>query len=396
MTSGKNPGKSGAGAKLAIGFCSWALVWVALRGACGSVGMLVEGAFDHSAYSLLALYCLGFVASVLVATFVALRPTTLADRAAILVVPMLIAADYGAHMQEISSYGTWDGIRQLGARVERVRWDNHVLRYRFNEAGFRGPRWTPRAAPGVTRIAVIGDSFVFGQRLEQTDTLSAQLDRRLGELRPDTRFETLNLGVPGSTWREFAELALIARDRFHADALVVTTNIVGDTSRWTFRHEVAHSRRFGTYSVACWLLGARATATIWSLLYNEGGRGRPRTAAIHRALMGFSATLADRDVPVVTFSYQRLHPIIDGLFVEALGSAPIHHCRETEPGMWIPGDGYVRALCNAYVADRIAPLLLSALTLPPAVPTTALADPTPPGRACVDSPPHASDAARSP
>lgn len=63
--------------------------------------------------------------------------------------------------------------------------------YRVNGLGFRGPAPGPKP-PGVTRVAVFGDSIVFGYWVAEKDAFPAQLGELLGP-----RVETLNLGVPG-------------------------------------------------------------------------------------------------------------------------------------------------------------------------------------------------------
>jgi hypothetical protein len=66
---------------------------------------------------------------------------------------------------------------------------------RTNQLGFRGPALAPQPAPGVRRIAIVGDSVVFGQGVREDETVSAALARRLAV--SDGRFEVVNAGVPG-------------------------------------------------------------------------------------------------------------------------------------------------------------------------------------------------------
>jgi len=63
--------------------------------------------------------------------------------------------------------------------------------YRVNADGFRGPDLRDKRA-GARRIAVFGDSIVFGYWVAEADAFPAQLGTILGP-----RVETLNLGVPG-------------------------------------------------------------------------------------------------------------------------------------------------------------------------------------------------------
>lgn len=63
--------------------------------------------------------------------------------------------------------------------------------YRINRDGFRGPA-PERKRPGGRRLAVFGDSIVFGYWVAEGDAFPAQLGALLGP-----RVEALNLGVPG-------------------------------------------------------------------------------------------------------------------------------------------------------------------------------------------------------
>jgi lysophospholipase L1-like esterase len=69
------------------------------------------------------------------------------------------------------------------------------IQVRTNGLGLRGPAQDARAAPAVRRVAVVGDSVVFGQDVVEDDTLAAALARRLA--RGGERWEGLNGGVPG-------------------------------------------------------------------------------------------------------------------------------------------------------------------------------------------------------
>jgi GDSL-like Lipase/Acylhydrolase family len=62
---------------------------------------------------------------------------------------------------------------------------------RTNALGFRDVEHAGKV-PGIIRVAVLGDSFVFGSGVRQDETLAHQLAVRLGP-----SFEVVNLGVPG-------------------------------------------------------------------------------------------------------------------------------------------------------------------------------------------------------
>lgn len=62
----------------------------------------------------------------------------------------------------------------------------------INEHGLRNAPLAPAAAPGVERITLLGDSFVFGAPLEEDETIAGRLRAMGGE-----GFEFVNAGVPG-------------------------------------------------------------------------------------------------------------------------------------------------------------------------------------------------------
>jgi len=62
---------------------------------------------------------------------------------------------------------------------------------RTNTLGFRDDEHAGKVS-GIIRVAVLGDSFVFGSGVRQDETLTHQLAVRLGP-----SFEVVNLGVPG-------------------------------------------------------------------------------------------------------------------------------------------------------------------------------------------------------
>ncbi|MEZ6130152.1 MAG: SGNH/GDSL hydrolase family protein [Planctomycetaceae bacterium] len=67
------------------------------------------------------------------------------------------------------------------------------VRYDFSSQGFRDREYIEPPADGVLRIAVIGDSFVFGEGVSEGLTLSRQISRLLGD-----NTEVLNAGMVGA------------------------------------------------------------------------------------------------------------------------------------------------------------------------------------------------------
>jgi lysophospholipase L1-like esterase len=85
-----------------------------------------------------------------------------------------------------------------------VRWEKTV---RTNSLGYR-EREVSRAKPaGTNRIAVIGDSFTFGQGIREEERFSNLIEKRLNRLaQGEIRYEVLNFGLPGKETEDHVQL----------------------------------------------------------------------------------------------------------------------------------------------------------------------------------------------
>ena len=93
----------------------------------------------------------------------------------------------------------------------------------INAQRFRSRReFAPGAAPGVTRIAVLGDSLAFGWGAEDDETYPAQLERLLERRLPPARFEVINAAFPGTCLGEKALWYEAGVQSFHPRVVVLT------------------------------------------------------------------------------------------------------------------------------------------------------------------------------
>jgi len=69
------------------------------------------------------------------------------------------------------------------------------IRFRTNSIGFRGPEYTSRAAEGVHRVAITGDSVVMGWGVPEADTYAARLERLLNDESGGSRHQVINAGL---------------------------------------------------------------------------------------------------------------------------------------------------------------------------------------------------------
>jgi hypothetical protein len=86
---------------------------------------------------------------------------------------------------------------------EKLRETPWCVEYELSSQGLRDKERAADAVPGVVRVALVGDSFVFGEGVPPETSLPARLQSELGP-----SFEVLNLGWPGDdTKREVERLS---------------------------------------------------------------------------------------------------------------------------------------------------------------------------------------------
>jgi hypothetical protein len=105
--------------------------------------------------------------------------------------------------------------KMLNARINEV----HNTRSKLNRYGFNDQEHSLRKAPGITRVAVLGDSFIWGAGVEDqviwTNKLACLLNQN------GVKFEILNWGKPG--WSTLDEYRFLQSDgtRYDFDLLLV-------------------------------------------------------------------------------------------------------------------------------------------------------------------------------
>lgn len=97
--------------------------------------------------------------------------------------------------------------------------------YTINSLGFRGPEFSPKKPANVRRIAVSGDSFVFGWGSDDTKTIPTQMQHKLNKAGA-VKYEVINCGVPGYHTGQMKERLLKRVFDFEPDVviMVVTAN----------------------------------------------------------------------------------------------------------------------------------------------------------------------------
>jgi hypothetical protein len=100
-----------------------------------------------------------------------------------------------------------------------------------NKYGFRNdPAITEKKKPGVFRIILLGDSIVFGVRLQPDKTIGAVLRKRFSEIDIPgvTEFEVINLGMPGHNINQYAAVLDKYGMRYSPDLIIAGITISND------------------------------------------------------------------------------------------------------------------------------------------------------------------------
>ena len=87
---------------------------------------------------------------------------------------------------------------------------------RTNAQGYRGPAFSVTKPAGVYRIAVVGDSFTYGNGVAQQDRYTDLLQARL-----PTNIEVLNFGTPGDNTPEHEKKVAELLGTIHPDFLLL-------------------------------------------------------------------------------------------------------------------------------------------------------------------------------
>jgi hypothetical protein len=166
---------------------------------------------------------------------------------------------------EKHAWGVWG----VPGSVSRHTSSCFDVEYRFNSYGARDVERTERAPLGGTRWIVLGNSFVEGFGISESERITNRLEERLGK-------EFLNFGMSGHFGPLqylilYRELAM----KFEHAGLIVgflphNDFIDNNAAYWAKNYGGAHNRRYRPYLVSNANTGGR------SIIYGVDGDGIPR------------------------------------------------------------------------------------------------------------------------
>jgi hypothetical protein len=253
------------------------------------------------------------------------------------------------------AFGDVVALRPDTTTVEARR-DRPPVTYRTHDLGFREPGWSIQKPEGTRRIALLGDSYVFGIGVEVGDTLSAALGAELAKRSPGQRVEILNLGIPGDNLASHIDV-YEAAEKLDLDAVVVCLTLPNDLSRWDAQVARRASAHVGAFSFARFVFG-NAAETFWDLALLERSITPPGLAHLDHQMTRLTALRAasTHHPELVFFSFRELAAVI-GARLGAVPGARVVPEGETFPEDFLPGDGHPTGEGNRRSARRIADAL---------------------------------------
>lgn len=279
-----------------------------------------------------------------------LRQRLLAAAAAALFFGLGYRAELGSRRS-----GAFFGLTTLPPAARFVEDDpaRPKVEYVLNSWGLRGADFREGKPEGARRIAVVGDSFVFGSGVEEADSLPVRLGARLRERFPGSSLEVLNLGVPGNNLVSHLATARLAEERLGADVVVLCLTLPDDLSSWDGQAERRDHERIGGFSFASYMLGYGAAITLWG----ERNLARDLTdegvAFLGAEAARFAAARGPASRPLAVFAYSFEDPRVSSILRSIPAAALVPPVR-FDPSHYIPGDGHPTAAGNDAFSRRIA------------------------------------------
>ena len=230
--------------------------------------------------------------------------------------------------------------------------------YRTNALGFRGPTFATRPAPGVTRVAVVGDSHVFGSGVEEGEALPARLALALTAADPARRFEVLNLGIEGNNLHSHLRMLEVARRDLGARVAVLALTLPNDLTPWDTQDTLREGTRFGAMTVAYAFFGERVGYFVCESWMLGGRLGAPDPRLLAEGVRAADRLVARGafDVIVLPFSSgdRRLTEVLQTARAARVVLPP-----EGREAYYFPMDGHLTPEGHRAFAEALAPAVLA-------------------------------------
>lgn len=227
-----------------------------------------------------------------------------------------------------------------------AKWNADAVR--FNSQGFRERAFQAAKAPGIYRIAVMGDSFAYGNGIAADERFSALMQRDLGE-----GFEVLNFGQPGFNTPEVAALLRQQVRGYQPDFILVqwfVNDVEGAGRQRPAYHPLLPPRPHQ------WLSRSSALYTLfdsWWTRWQVTGHNAPSYADYMKGTFG------DPQSPGALDAQQALRAVVTGASGVPVGFVLFPDCA------YDLGDAYPFAFLHERMLDFCAEMNLTCADLRP-------------------------------
>lgn len=292
----------------------------------------------------------------------------------------LMGKKYGAEKVPNISYNPQGPLERvyrenISAFVSRANVPKVLVK--TNRYGYRGSEYKQRNPEGKKRIVVIGDSFVYGMGVNQSNRFTEILERDLNEPPSEQKYQVINLGVRGAGVENYYHIlkqkavslnpdtviiSFIGNDRisiseYNEIASNIQNNVGPNVSSDVFKQEYLERREsyIGNEYILLNNMTKISSEQDFEIIYYIAGHMRPKDKSAIRENAGNNTVLESpkefrddvssdfcRSQSAYRVSARDAHPSPKG---HQLLARPLRdHIRDREQQGWMPSQGIVQYL----------------------------------------------------
>jgi lysophospholipase L1-like esterase len=264
----------------------------------------------------------------------------------------------------------------------------HIAVARINSLGLRGEDFPSEKPPDTSRILFVGDSFTFGEGVQDDETFTSVLQERLRSEVGDggRRYQVINAGVSGYNTEDEVQnlrmkwlslepdtvvLVFYLNDAYDESrfAALITGSAEGELGRDLQFESRSRLLQFVADRVFRWRVGRRISEIYQSQFFGDPAIGGHDWEACKRSLRQASELLRERDIrfAMVIFPelyvldeshpfeniYRRVQAFAESLGIPTLNLFPVFEGRRA-PDLWVAAtDHHPNAEAHRIAADAI-------------------------------------------
>jgi lysophospholipase L1-like esterase len=264
----------------------------------------------------------------------------------------------------------------------------HVAVAKINALGLRGQDFPTEKPANTSRILFVGDSFTFGEGVQDDEPFASVLQERLRSEVEDgeRRYQVINAGVSGYNTKDEVQnlrmkwldlepdtvvLVFYLNDAYDESrfAALITGSAEGELGRELRFESNSRLLQFVAARVFRWQVGRRITKIYQAQFFDDPAIGGHDWEACMKSLRQASELMRERDIrfAMVIFPelhaldeshpfkniYQRVHAYAESLGIPTLNLFPVFEGRSA-PELWVHvTDHHPNAEAHRIAADAI-------------------------------------------